>query len=75
MKTVPTLRVVSKADARAKLAGLGVVDLPDEVQLVLADVASPAPDQCPVQAFCPDGTDPTPAYAFAFGARGGILIA
>jgi putative transposase len=42
VKTVPTLRVVSKADAPAELTGLGVADLPDEVQLALADVASVA---------------------------------
>jgi putative transposase len=42
VKTVPTLRVVSKADAPAELAGLGVADLPGEVQLALADIASVA---------------------------------
>ncbi len=42
MKTVPTLRVVSKPDASAELAELGVTDLPGEVQLALADVASAA---------------------------------
>jgi putative transposase len=39
VKTVPTLRVVSKTDAPAEL---GVADLPAEVQLALADVASVA---------------------------------
>jgi transposase-like protein len=34
--------VVSKTDARAELAGLGVTDLPGEVQLALADIASVA---------------------------------
>jgi putative transposase len=42
VKTVPTLHVVSKADAPAELAELGVTDLPGEVQLALADVASAA---------------------------------
>jgi putative transposase len=42
VKTVPTLRVVSKADASAELAELGVADLPDEVQLALTEVASVA---------------------------------
>jgi transposase-like protein len=42
MKTVPTLRVVSKSDAPAQLAELGVDDLPAEVRLVLADVAGVA---------------------------------
>jgi putative transposase len=42
VKTVPTLRVVSKADAPAELAGLGVADLPGEIQLALADIASVA---------------------------------
>jgi transposase-like protein len=42
VKTVPTLRVVSKADASAELAELGVADLPGEVQLALAEVASVA---------------------------------
>jgi transposase-like protein len=39
VKTVPTLSVVSKTDAPAEL---GVADLPAEVQLALADVASVA---------------------------------
>jgi transposase-like protein len=42
VKTVPTLRVVSTADAPAELAELGVADLPGEVQLALTDVASVA---------------------------------
>jgi putative transposase len=42
VQTVPTLRVVSKADAPAELAGLGVADLPGEIQLALADIASVA---------------------------------
>jgi hypothetical protein len=42
VKTVPTLRVVSSIDAPAEVAGLGVTDLPGEVQLALADVASAA---------------------------------
>jgi putative transposase len=42
VKTVPTLRVVSSADALAGLAELGVTDLPGEVRLALADVASAA---------------------------------
>jgi hypothetical protein len=43
VKTVPTLRVVSSADALAGLAELGVTDLPGEVQLALADVALSIP--------------------------------
>lgn len=42
MKTVPTLRVVSNSDTAGQLAELGVADLPAEVQLALADVASVA---------------------------------
>ena len=42
MKTVPTLRVVSKTDAPAELAGLGVEELPGEVQLALADIGKVA---------------------------------
>ncbi len=42
MKTVPTLRVVSKSDAPAKLDELGVADLPAEVRLALADIAGAA---------------------------------
>jgi transposase-like protein len=42
VKTVPTLRVVSKTDTAEQLAWLGVADLPAEVQVVLADVASVA---------------------------------
>ena len=42
MKTVPTLRVVSKTDAPAELAELGVADLPGEVQLGLSEIASAA---------------------------------
>jgi transposase-like protein len=42
VKTVPTLRVVSKTDAPAEMAESGVADLPGEVQLALAEVASAA---------------------------------
>jgi putative transposase len=42
VKTVPALRVVSKTDAPVELAGLGVADLPAEVQLALTEVASAA---------------------------------
>jgi putative transposase len=42
MKTVPTLRVVSKRDAPAELAELGVSDLPAEVRLALTDIAGAA---------------------------------
>src|SRR5437667_2574312 len=42
MKTVPTLRVVSKSDAPAKLDELGVADLPAEVRLALTDIAGAA---------------------------------
>src|SRR5215213_4806558 len=42
MKTVPTLRVVSKPDAPAEWAELGVCDLPAEVRLVLMDIAGAA---------------------------------
>jgi transposase-like protein len=42
VKTVPTLRVVSKTDAPAELAELGAADLPAEIQLALTDVASVA---------------------------------
>src|SRR6266704_2493195 len=42
MKTVPTLRVVSKPDAPAELDELGVDDLPAEVRLALADIAGAA---------------------------------
>jgi putative transposase len=42
VKTVPTLRVVSKTEAPAELAGLGVADLPAEVRLALTEVASVA---------------------------------
>jgi transposase-like protein len=42
VKTVPTLRVVSKADAPAELAELDVADLPGEVRLVLTEIASVA---------------------------------
>jgi putative transposase len=42
MKTVPTLRVVSKPDAADQLAELGVADLPAEVRLALTDVAGAA---------------------------------
>jgi transposase-like protein len=42
MKTVPTLRLVSKPDAPGQLAELGVNDLPAEVRLALADIAGAA---------------------------------
>lgn len=42
MKTVPTLRVVSKPDAPAELDELGVGDLPAEVRLALTDIAGAA---------------------------------
>jgi transposase-like protein len=42
MKTVPTLRVVSKSDAPAELDELGVGDLPAEVRLALMDIAGVA---------------------------------
>ena len=42
MKTVPTLRVVSKPDAPAELDELGVDDLPAEVRLALTGVAGAA---------------------------------
>lgn len=42
MKTVPTLRVVSKPDAPAQLAELGVDGLPAEVRLALTDIAGAA---------------------------------
>ena len=42
MKTVPTLRVVSKPDASAQLDGLGVAELPAEVRLALTDIAGAA---------------------------------
>lgn len=42
MKTVPSLRVVSVTDTAGQLDQLGVADLPAEVQLALADVASAA---------------------------------
>ena len=42
MKTVPTLRVVSKPDAPAEPAELGVADLPAEVRLALTDIAGAA---------------------------------
>ena len=42
MKTVPTLRVVSKPDAPDQLAELGVEDLPAEVRLALTDIAGAA---------------------------------
>ena len=44
MKTVPTLRVVSKNEAPAELDELGVTDLPAEVRLTLADIAGAARD-------------------------------
>src|SRR2546430_5106484 len=42
MKTVPTLRLVSKPEAPAELDGLGVDDLPAEVRLALTDIAGAA---------------------------------
>jgi putative transposase len=42
VKTVPSLRVVSRADAPAELGDLGVADLPAEVQLALTEIASVA---------------------------------
>ena len=42
MKTVPTLRVVSKTGTAEQLEQLGVADLSAEVQLTLADIASVA---------------------------------
>jgi len=44
VKTVPTLRVVSKTEAPAELDQLGVADLPAEVRLALADIAGAARD-------------------------------
>jgi transposase-like protein len=44
VKTVPTLRVVSKREAPAALDELGVTDLPAEVRLALADIADAARD-------------------------------
>src|SRR5204863_1785056 len=44
MKTVPTLRLVSKPEAPAELDGLGVDDLPAEVRLALTDIAGAARD-------------------------------
>ena len=43
MKTVPTLRVVSKSEA-PEIDGPGVTDLPAEVRLALADIAGAARD-------------------------------
>src|SRR5213080_981634 len=42
MKTVPTLRLVSKPDAPAELDEWGVDDLPAEVRLALTDIAGTA---------------------------------
>jgi hypothetical protein len=39
VKTVPTLRVVSKSETTAELDELGVTDLPPEVRLALLPVA------------------------------------
>jgi transposase-like protein len=44
VKTVPTLRVVSKTETPAGLDQLGVTDLPAEVRLALADIAGAARD-------------------------------
>src|SRR3954468_24403134 len=44
VKTVPTLRVVSKTEAPAELGELGVIDLPAEVRLALVDIAGAARD-------------------------------
>src|SRR3954468_2555220 len=42
VKTVPTLRVVSKSEAPAEADELGVTDLPAEIRLALADIAGAA---------------------------------
>ncbi len=42
MKTVPTVRVVSTTDTAVQLEQLGVADLPADVQLTLADIATVA---------------------------------
>jgi putative transposase len=42
VKTVPTLRVVSKSEAPAEPAELGMAELPAEVRLALTDIASVA---------------------------------
>jgi transposase-like protein len=42
VKTVPTLRVVSRTEAPAGLDELGVTDLPAEVRLALTDIAGAA---------------------------------
>jgi putative transposase len=44
VKTVPTLRVVSKNEAPVEMNGLGVADLPAEVRLALTDIAGAARD-------------------------------
>jgi transposase-like protein len=44
VKTVPTLRVVSKTETPAELDELGVTDLPAEVRLALVDIAGAARD-------------------------------
>jgi hypothetical protein len=43
VKTVPTLRVVSKPDAPAELAELDVAEVPAEVRLALTDIAGGGP--------------------------------
>jgi transposase-like protein len=42
VKTVPTVRVVSTTDTAVQLEQLGVADLPADVQLTLADIATVA---------------------------------
>jgi putative transposase len=44
VKTVPTLHVVSKTAAPAEIDGLGMTDLPAEVQVALTDIAGAARD-------------------------------
>jgi putative transposase len=44
VKTVPTLRVVSKSEAPAEADELGMTDLPAEVRLALTDIAGAARD-------------------------------
>jgi hypothetical protein len=46
MKTVPTLRVVSRSDAPAQLDELGVTDLPAQMKLALTDIAGPVREGC-----------------------------
>jgi putative transposase len=44
VKTVPTLRVVSRTEAPAEIDELGATDLPAEVRLALTDIAGAARD-------------------------------